>query len=285
MGAVRILAVDDESFALDALVGELCKVFPEGKIERAANAEDALAYADALKRGGEVLTYAFLDVNLAPSGINGIELARELKQRFPAINLFFCTAHSEYAIDAFALRAKGYFLKPISASEIEEVLCEMVLDWRTKEKKEKEVRIQTFGDFEVFVDGSHLVFERSKAKELLAYLVDRHGAAITTERIASILFPEDNYDRGIKNRVTAVISSLRSTLKKAGIEDVIVRSWNQLAVDTKRFGCDAYDYEKLDPIAVNSYRGEYMFGYEWAEFTTATYDAIKKNSEKNEDYS
>ena len=35
------------------------------------------------------------------------------------------------------------------------------------------------------MDGKNLKFEREKAKELLAYLVDRHGASVTTERIAA----------------------------------------------------------------------------------------------------
>ena len=195
--------------------------------------------------------------------------------------MFFCTAYSEYAIDAFGLCAKGYLLKPVTAKQIKRVLDEMVEDWKdTSANLPRDIRVQTFGDFEVFVDGKNLKFEREKAKELLAYLVDRHGASVTTERIAAILWENENYDRKLKNRTTATISSLKSSLKKEGIEDILVKSWNHLAVDTSKFKCDAYDYEKMDAVAINSFRGEYMYAYSWAEFTSGRYDSIKEEHNK-----
>ena len=44
-----------------------------------------------------------------------------------------------------------------------------------------------------------------------------------------------------------------------------------LSVDITKFKCDAYDYEKWDAVAVNSFHGEYMVNYSWAEFTTGRY--------------
>ena len=38
--------------------------------------------------------------------------------------------------------------------------------------------VQTFGNFEIFVDGETLIFHRSKAEELLAYLIDRDGRGV-----------------------------------------------------------------------------------------------------------
>ena len=44
--------------------------------------------------------------------------------------------------------------------------------------------------------------------------------------------------------------------------------------------CDAYDYEKMDAVAINSFRGEYMYAYSWAEFTSGRYDSIKEEHNK-----
>ena len=49
-------------------------------------------------------------------------------------------------------------------------------------------------------------------------------------------------------------------------ENVIVRSYNALAVNTDLLDCDYYRFKELDPGAVNSYESEYMNQYEWADF-------------------
>jgi two-component SAPR family response regulator len=116
-----------------------------------------------------------------------------------------------------------------------------------------------------------LVFEREKAKELLAYLVDRHGASVTTEQIAAVLWENRNYDRSLKNQVTSTVASLKKTLQAVDSGHILVKTWNHLALDTEKVKCDAYDFEKGDMTAVNAFRGEYMINYSWAEFTAGRY--------------
>lgn len=64
------------------------------------------------------------------------------------------------------------------------------------------------------------------------------------------------------------MSALRKDLEAAGAGDVIVKGWNQWAVDVSKIKCDYYDYLKNDPGAVRQFRGEYMSQYSWAEMTT-----------------
>lgn len=268
---MNILALDDENLALAGLIREIGTLFPDAHTVGCQNAEEAMRYAKQLTEAGETLDYAFCDIELP--GISGLEVAKMLKTYFPKLKLFFCTAYSQFAINAFGMKAKGYLLKPIRAKDIAEVLDEMVSDWKSEPSTlKKDIRVQTFGDFEVFLNGKPLHFERAKAKELLAYLVDRKGAGVTTERIAAVLFSDENYGKKLKNTVTRTVSFLKADLTAAGIGDILVKSWNQLAIDTSKIKCDAYDYERGDVAAVNAYRGEYMFGYEWAEFSVGRFD-------------
>ena len=272
---MNVLALDDEQLALATLTRELKEVFEDADVKECSNADEAIRYAQLLIAAGQTLDYAFCDIQLPE--ISGLEVAKMLKSYFPRLKLFFCTAYSQYAIDAFGMKAKGYLLKPIRAKDVIEVLDEMVADWKDEPSGGKrDIRVQTFGDFEVFVDGKPLAFKRSKAKELLAYLVDRKGAGVSTERIASILFENQAYDKSIKNEVTRIVSFLRADLKSAGIEDILVKSWNSLAIDTSKIKCDAYDYENGDILAVNAYGGDYMYGYEWAEFSVGVFESIKQ---------
>ena len=210
--------------------------------------------------------------------MSGIELARRLKKLHPGTVLIFCTAYTEYAFDAVGMYAKGYLMKPISAENIVRTLDEMVYDWRKSlDVQNQSFWIKTFGSFEVFVDGKPLVFEREKAKEMLAFLVDRAGATVTTEQLAVVLWEDRPYDKTLKNYVSTVLGSLRRTLRKVGKEDILIKTRNHLSLNPEKIKCDAYDYEKGVMSAVNSFRGEYMVNYSWAEFKTGTYVTMEQN--------
>lgn len=270
---MHILAVDDEQHMLEELVIELQKVFPGAQIHGETDTLTALECVKNLTEENQILEYAFLDIRMG--GMNGLELARQIKTIQLDAKLIFCTAYTKYAFDAVGMYAKGYLLKPVSAEDIIRTLDEMVHDWR-KEKNAlpRDIRVQTFGHFAIFVDEKLVTFEREKARELLAYLVDRHGAAVTTKQIASVLWEDRPYDRTLKNYVATVVKALKDALRDAGAEDILIKTHNHLAVDVQKFKCDSYDFEKWDVAAINSFRGEYMADYSWAEFTNGRYASI-----------
>ena len=70
-----------------------------------------------------------------------------------------------------------------------------------------------------------------------------------------------------RNQLRNLISDLRQTFKKVGLKDVIVKSWNILSMDPGTVDCDYYGFLGSDPVCVNSYTGEYMTQYSWAEMT------------------
>ena len=271
-----VLAVDDERIMLKELTIELGQVFPNADIQGFQDPMEAEQWASDLAQEGKSLDYAFLDIRMR--GMSGIELARRLKKLHPGTVLIFCTAYTEYAFDAVGMYAKGYLMKPISAENIVRTLDEMVYDWRKSlDVQNQSFWIKTFGNFEVFVDGKPLVFEREKAKEMLAFLVDRAGATVTTEQMAVVLWEDRPYDKTLKNYVSTVLGSLRRTLHKVGKEDILIKTRNHLSLNPEKIKCDAYDYEKGVMSAVNSFRGEYMVNYSWAEFKTGTYVTMEHN--------
>lgn len=204
--------------------------------------------------------------------MSGLDFAKEIKTIHPDAKLIFCTAYTEYAFNAISMFAKGYLIKPVSAEDIIRTLDEMVYDWRQEKKQlPRDIRMHTFGHFDIFVDDHPIFFEREKSKELLAYLVDRHGVTVTTEQVAMILWDNRPYDKTLKNYVATVVRSLKKALSTAGVEDILIKTHNHLSVDITKFKCDAYDYEKGDVVAINSFRGEYMINYSWAEFTVGRY--------------
>lgn len=123
--------------------------------------------------------------------------------------------------------------------------------------------VHTFGNFEAFWKDRPLDWERDKAKELLAYLVDRRGAAVSSAEIALVLLGDDAKVRNVQT----IISSLRKTLNSVGAGDVLIKRRNRTAIDVSKIQCDMYDFLDGDTRAERAYQGQYMSNYSWAEFT------------------
>lgn len=257
---MNILVLDDEFIVLCDMEEVLKEVVPNGSYHLFSSPSEALSYA-----GKYPIDVAFLDIEMGC--VSGIEIAKILKQLQPDIHVIFVTGHQEYAIAAFGIHATGYLLKPVMAADIRRELTFLYGDSGQSDKK---VRIQTFGGFSVTVNGELIVFNRAKSKELLACLVDRRGSDITTREACNILWEDGVYDRKRKNYFQLLLVDLRGTLKKAGIENILVHRRNSLAINPNCFDCDSYRFLDGDPIAVNSYRCNYLPSYSWAEFTVGT---------------
>lgn len=254
---MNIIAVDDEAYALKALSRSINQVVDNAEVNCFSTSEDALEYAEKNK-----VDVAFLDIQL--TDMHGLILTKKLKDINGNTNIVFVTGYSDYAKNAFEMHASGYVLKPIDSERILEELNNLRIP---VEQKDEGLRIQCFGNFEVFYDGNPVMFKRPKSKELLAYLVDRHGAGVTKKELASILWEDEPYNHSIQSHLYILLTEMKTALEEVGVKDFVIVKRGYYAVDVSKVNCDFYNYEKGDPLAVNSYHGEYMTNYTWAEFT------------------
>ena len=239
---------------------EMCekKVKPEADVDAFDDQDERLE--EAQKNGCDI---AFLDIHMR--GMNGVEVAKKLKEINPKMNIIFVTDFSEYKGDAMDMKASGYIMKPVTKEDVQRELDD--LRFPIIPKSNVLLRVQCFGNFEVFLpDGGLLKFERSRSKKIFAYLVHRQGSSCSTKKIAAVLFEDEPYDTKQQNYVQQLIHSMVKSLKNAGAEEAIVRSYNSLAVNTKVLDCDYYRFKELDAGAVNSFQNEYMSQYYWADF-------------------
>ncbi len=264
---MKVIGVDDEYHALKALERAIKEALPQCEFCGFQNPEEALDFAKHTP-----IDIAFLDLEMRT--MHGLILAKKLKDIYGLTNIIFVTGYSEYAMDAFQLRASGYIMKPVQISDIK---IEVENLRHIPKENEKAVVIKTFGNFEVQVNGKPVIFSRSKSKEILAYLVDRGGTGITVRELASALWEDRDYTRSIQQQIQTYITALIGDLKKVGASDVIIRKRNFLAIDVEKISCDLYSYQRGDIHAVNGYRGEYMANYSWGEFTAALLDNKHRN--------
>ena len=120
---------------------------------------------------------------------------------------------------------------------------------------------------QIFVSGRALAFKRSKSKELLAYLVDRNGATCTNGEMRAVLWEDKPDTASLHSHLRNLIFDLSHTLEDAGVTGLLIRGRSTLALDTSKVDCDYYNFLRGSRSATNSYRGEYMTQYSWAEVT------------------
>ena len=251
---MRIVCVDDEVLIVNLTV-KLCQSLPDvDDVQGFTLAEDALEYIKS-----NPTAVALLDIDMPK--MSGLELATKIKEISPDTAIIFLTGYSEYAVDAFKLHASGYLLKPINKESLSEEIGYVLRD---KKMTSAHIFVHTFGDFGLFVDGKAVSFSRNRAKEILAYLVDRQGVAITRSGIFTALWEDGSYDRSKQKELDVIIRSLKTTLDENGVGDILEMKSGTLRVCPEKFECDIYRFLKGDSDAINSYRGEYMNTYLWA---------------------
>lgn len=254
---MKVLIVDDEEMVLQETKETVGMVLPDMNIICTSSALEAVHIA-----GRQQIAIAFLDIEMP--GMDGLELAEKLKKKNPDTNIVFVTAYAEYALRAFGIFASGYLMKPLRREDVGKAIRN--LRYPVVYQKEK-LRVQCFGNFEVFYGGKPVTFAREKAKEIFAYLVDLKGATATTGELCGILW-EDSMDvERNKHYLRNLIADIRKALRECHAEDVFLCRRNRYAVDPEKMDCDYYRFLHKDAAAVNSYRGEYMKQYSWAELS------------------
>lgn len=249
---MNVIVVDDERIILATETKHVKRALPNANVESFKDAESAIEYAEQNK-----VDIAFLDINM--QDITGLELAQKLQNNNPKVNVIFCTGYSEYSLDALDMYCSGYLMKPVTEEKLEKALAK--LRYPLGETK-KQLRVQCFGNFEVFKDGQPVKFKNSKTKELFAYLVDRKGATLSTRELVTALFEEDDKASYVRN----LRADMNDTFEALGVNDVITREGNNVGVNMDKIDCDYYDY-----LAGNKslFKGEYMLQYSFAEETLA----------------
>ena len=254
-----IFAIDDEPKMLKNLHKAIEMAAPNAEIM------DFSLRTEALK--------AITDQNLKPHivfsdirmpKLDGLEFAVSIKNVSPNTKIVFVTGYSEYAVEAFSIKANGYLMKPVKPEDIRREIDYVV---PTFTKPGGKLQVQCFGKFEVFWEGAPVQFKRLQTKELFAFLIDQKGTFCTSEEIGLAIWENENDKKVLSHRLRNLVSDLYSTLDAIDQKDVIIRRNRNIAVKRSLIDCDYYRMLEGDMNAVNSFNGEYMKQYSWAMIT------------------
>ena len=112
---LKVICVDDEKPMLQHLVSLCEKTAGIGEIHSFNRAKKAL---DWMK--DHPCDLALLDIRMPD--MDGITMAKRIRELYPETEIVFVTAHAQYALDSWAVHPKGYLLKPVAKKDLQETL-------------------------------------------------------------------------------------------------------------------------------------------------------------------
>ena len=145
--------VDDEKAIREQICTLIEEQQPGSRIESHAAGEELLA-------SGKRFDIVFLDIQM--EGMNGIEVARNLRKQQGDTILIFITGIKDYVFDALDLYAFQYLLKPIDEGKFAEVLERAVREAARK----KERRVLFIKSRNLTLDQSEILYIESRAKKV-----------------------------------------------------------------------------------------------------------------------
>lgn len=217
--------------------------------------EDALFFAQ-----DNQIDVAFLDIEMP--GMNGIDLARRLRELRQDVIIVFVTAYDSYVHESNVLGGDYYLLKPYSKAMLLTMMEKLRL---IAQRQSKDVYIQTFGRFLVKKNGKPIALV-GKAKEILALVVTRRGKEISNEEIYRTLWENRPYDNDSMSVYYNAVRRLRKSLQKEGLEDLLVSTTRGQTVNTALFDCDYYAWKDNQRDNRNAFEGEFLSEYSWSEY-------------------
>ncbi len=101
---LRCVVVDDEQGAIEVLSGFIKKV---SWLELSATFSDPIEALNFLSN--ETIDLVFMDINMPD--LDGMQLARMVQKL--GVDIIFCTAYPEHAVESYEVQALDYLLKPL----------------------------------------------------------------------------------------------------------------------------------------------------------------------------
>ena len=247
---MNALVIDDEKEAILAFASHAIDVPNLSLNAFSSKYEEAISYAKS-----HYVDCAFLDIVMPD--IDGIELAKQLIEINHSIKIVLITG---YAQDVEAIKRElgenffGFCYKPYDANTIKEIFARLFA------LENPQIVFKAFPRFDMYINGICVDFERAKAKELLALLVDHRGGEVSLEEAITKLWIDKNQELA-KRLYRDAVSRLRMKLAEYGVSSIIRFNRGRSSLNCANISCDYWDYLDGDK---SLFHGEYMRPYEWA---------------------
>ena len=186
--SIRALIVDDEAPARGEL-RYLLAAHPEVEVVgEAATPGEALALAESVR-----YDVVFLDVELP--GMTGIEVARLVLDRRERPAVVFVTAHERYAVDAFAVEAFDYLVKPVEPERLARVVERLARQRRAGAPPVEKIAVVSAGGAKTLLDYDAVYWIEADGDYSRVHTYDRAYLVTSSLRELEELLPAGRFAR------------------------------------------------------------------------------------------
>lgn len=215
----KIAICDDEKKMVETMRQDILSYGKECEIDCFYSGEELLS---------EKKTYDIIFMDIDMQGINGIEAAKQIREKDKNVKIIYVTSYTDYVNYAFSVHAFAYLLKPVKREEIHRQLQEadsyykerkeaQALRFATKEgtleKKVDEIFFMEYKERHVFMradDGEH---QLSGSISEVSKRMGKHGFAVPHKSFCVNLYHVKNvkgYDVFMMNGDVIPLSQKKS---------------------------------------------------------------------------
>ena len=169
---LQIAVVDDEN-----LIREQIRNYIEKKLT--VSGVDSYSSGEAFLTAKREYDIIFIDIQMP--GMNGMELAKEIRKQKVESILIFITGIREYVFDAFEVSAFHYLLKPIDERKFAEVLERAVSEAEKRKQEEKRQLLVRTRTRNITLNQSNILYIENRGKK-----VEIHTTGEVIEMYASM---------------------------------------------------------------------------------------------------
>ena len=263
---MRAILVDDEPIMLRSFMRYSADIEQLEVAAQFQSAEEAIDYAKE-----NPFELALLDVCLP--GMNGIDLAVELRKIYPRLLVVFISAYDDYIRSFNEIGGDYYIVKPYKKETIRMMAEKMAM---LSERLHKEICIQMFGRFNVLKNGVPLKLS-GKTKEIFALIASRRGKEISNEEIYTTVWENREYSNESMKVYYNALSRLKHTLAEAGASELLISTAHGQMLNTAMCECDYFAWQDKATGGYGRFEGEFLSEYSWSETILA---GILEKSEK-----
>lgn len=229
---IDIAICDDDSKDLKSMIDLVREIFAKhGDKYYLQSFHSAIDMLEKVNK----MDIAILDISMEE--MNGIDLGRELKMRFPEIKVIFTTNYEQYCMQAInEIHAFSFLCKPLKREEVKNQLEELIEIIKQSDNKMEKVfyKVSDSGGKEypfLKVELQNIIyFEYVKSKRRIAIVLSNevYECSYVMEKLAAEL---ENYGFAVNCRGNLV--NLRHVMKIKGY-DIYMDNGEILALSQKR---------------------------------------------------
>ena len=108
---MRILVVDDHPMIVQDIVEELSEIDPKAECIGTSDPFEVMGLFEK-----EPFDVVMMDIDMP--GLNGLNLAKLITEKYPRINIIFITGYENYALESYNNYASDFIVKPVNTRRL-----------------------------------------------------------------------------------------------------------------------------------------------------------------------